>query len=97
MLVIASDLLAMMTGAPTARIATQPGTVRVRRRVVPVVPGRNAAPRFPRQSRGLSIASGYFTYPFILKCSIASPVLLNTFVAVSVMNGLGIPLQAQTT
>ena len=38
-----------------------------------------------------------FTYPFCLKYSIASSVLLNTRVAVSVMNGDGMPRQAQTT
>ena len=39
----------------------------------------------------------YFTYPFCLKYSIASPVLRNTRVAVSVMKGDGMPLHAQTT
>src|ERR1041385_4110819 len=39
----------------------------------------------------------YLIYPFALKCPSASSVLLNTFVAVSVMKGDGIPLHAQTT
>ncbi len=39
----------------------------------------------------------YFTYPFCLKWSIASCVERKTLVAVSVMNGDGMPLQAQTT
>ena len=37
-LVVAIDVLAVMTGAPTARIAAEPSSVRVRSAVVPVVP-----------------------------------------------------------
>ena|SRR5437870_3145173 len=37
------------------------------------------------------------TYPFCRKCAIACPVSPNTFVAVSVMNGLGVLRQAQMT
>ena len=39
----------------------------------------------------------HLIYPFVLKCPSASSVLRNTFVAVSVMNGDGIPRHAQTT